>query len=146
MVGHNPIIMAAAGAFLFNAEGQVLLQLRADSRTWGHPGGFMELGESVEDTVRREFYEETGLNVKKLDFFGIYSGPSQQKTLVNGDQICLVKMIFTCKEYDGALTEGDEETADLQFFHLQELPHHLFVSQKAEFDDLLSGRKGPFIR
>jgi ADP-ribose pyrophosphatase YjhB (NUDIX family) len=146
MVGHSPIIMVAAGAFIFDNEGRVLLQLRADSRTWGHPGGFMELGESVEETARREAYEETGLKLKSMDFFGIYSGQTQQKTLANGDQLSLVKMMFICNEYEGELNGINEETAGLQFFALQDLPDNLFPSQKQAFDDLLTGRKGPFIR
>lgn len=144
-VGHDPIIMVAAGVLLFDSNDCVLLQLRADSQTWGHPGGFMELGESAEETARREVFEETGLTLGPLDFFGIYSGPAQQKKLANGDQLSLVKIVFTCREYTGELRGDEEETAALQFFSLQDLPDCLFPSQKHVFDDLLSGRKPPIV-
>ena len=60
--------MVVAGCFVLNEKNEVLLQLRSDNGKWGHPGGFMEFGETVEDTARREVFEETGLKLGKLEF------------------------------------------------------------------------------
>ncbi|HEL0675058.1 TPA: DNA mismatch repair protein MutT [Streptococcus equi subsp. zooepidemicus] len=38
-VGHDNIILTFAGGILANAEGKVLLQLRADKKTWAILGG-----------------------------------------------------------------------------------------------------------
>jgi len=62
-VGINKVIMVASGVFIIDSEDRVLLQLRSDNNRWGHPGGFMELGEKVADTARREAFEETGLHL-----------------------------------------------------------------------------------
>lgn len=47
----------------FNAHGEVLLVKDDHSHLWGFPGGGVEEGESHDDTLRREFLEETGLGV-----------------------------------------------------------------------------------
>ena len=72
MVGHAPLIMVGAGVAVFDQEKRLLLQRRADTNTWALNGGFMELGESIEDTARREVFEETGLTLTNLELF-IYS-------------------------------------------------------------------------
>lgn len=55
----------AIGAFLLNEQDQVLLATRAidpDKGKLDSPGGFVELGESLEDALARELHEELGLS------------------------------------------------------------------------------------
>jgi 8-oxo-dGTP pyrophosphatase MutT (NUDIX family) len=146
LVGHNKVIMTVAGVFIFDSENKVLLQLRSDNQMWGHPGGFMELGETVEDTARREAFEETGLRLGKMELIGIYSGAEQERTLNNGDQIALVKIIFTCRDYEGILQSTNEESLSLEFFSMDSLPENLYREQNQEFFDLLSNKTRPIVR
>jgi nucleoside triphosphatase len=57
------------GALIFNRDSRVLLVL---SERWGGryvvPGGHIELGERIEESVIREVKEETGLDVYDLEF------------------------------------------------------------------------------
>lgn len=146
LVGKEKVIMVAAGVLILDQENRVLLQLRSDNGKWGRPGGFMEMGETIEETARREVYEETGLTLGKLDFFGIYSGPNYESILANGDQVALVKIIFTCQDYHGTLDKENEESLELEFFSVDNLPENIYPPQKIEFIDLLSGKEPPFIK
>lgn len=72
-VGHDKVLLTFAGGILSDDEGRVLLQLRGDKKTWAIPGGSMELGESTLDTAKREFFEETGIQVEAVRFLNVYS-------------------------------------------------------------------------
>jgi ADP-ribose pyrophosphatase YjhB (NUDIX family)/ribosomal protein S27AE len=65
----NPAV--AAACFIFDDRGQVLLIRRQKDPGRGRlapPGGFVDVGETAEDGVRREVREETGLGVEAIEF------------------------------------------------------------------------------
>ena len=58
------------GIILYDPDKNKYLLVRGrDSKKWGFPKGHMENGEIEEETARREFYEETGLEI-----FGPFDG------------------------------------------------------------------------
>jgi 8-oxo-dGTP diphosphatase len=65
---------------VFDERGYVLLIRRANEPFRGSyalPGGFVDVGERVEDSCRRELSEETGLHVGELRLIGAYSDPAR---------------------------------------------------------------------
>lgn len=65
---------------VFDEQGRVLLIRRKYDPFRGHyafPGGFVEVGETVENAARRELKEETGLDAGELRLIGVYSDPQR---------------------------------------------------------------------
>lgn len=65
---------------VLNPRGEVLLIERKNEPFRGHfalPGGFVDIGETVEDACRRELMEETGVKAGKLTLVGVYSDPNR---------------------------------------------------------------------
>ena len=73
-IGHDPLIGIGATTLVFNAKNELLLNLRADTNTWGIPGGSMDLYEPIEETAIRELKEETGICAEELELVTVLSG------------------------------------------------------------------------
>lgn len=65
---------------IFDPQERVLLIRRGNEPFKGAfalPGGFVNVGETVEDACRREVQEETGLMLDELALVGVYSDPGR---------------------------------------------------------------------
>lgn len=58
-------------------QGIVMIERKNPPHGWAFPGGFVDLGESVETALLREMKEEVCLDVVIDRFQGIYSDPSR---------------------------------------------------------------------
>ena len=71
---HYPCVATASAGVLVRKDKVLLVKRNREpyKNTWMFPAGFVELGEHPEEAVKREFKEETGLNVTKAKFMAIY--------------------------------------------------------------------------
>ena len=72
--------LLAVDCVVFDPEGRVLLVRRKFPPFQGQyalPGGFVEIGETVEEGARRELMEETGVRAGALRLVGVYSDPAR---------------------------------------------------------------------
>lgn len=125
-IGHMRIILPGSVAIIRNKNSQILMQQRAYPHgKWGLPGGLMELGESTQDTARREVKEETGLCLGELKLFGVYSGPGYLCTAQNGDEFEVVTIVYTTSDYEGEAVVMDDESLAFEWFDLDKLPENI---------------------
>lgn len=122
LVGHRPLIIAGAAVLIFNKQNYLLLQHRRDNRQWGLIGGSMEIGESLEETARREVIEETGLELDELNWFGLFSGKELIYEYPHGDVVVNVTAVYTSRKFTGNLKADNQEGYEVQFFNLNKLP------------------------
>jgi 8-oxo-dGTP diphosphatase len=86
---------------------------------WWLPGGGIDFGESPEDTLIREFAEETGLIVSSPELLGVTSDLRHRD---NGDRIHTVRILFTATLSGGELQHEIHGTTDhAAWFELSEL-------------------------
>lgn len=75
----TPLLTADIIIELPDLPGQpiVLIERRNPPLGWAIPGGFVDLGETLEQAALREAKEETGLAVKLKTLLGLYSDPKR---------------------------------------------------------------------
>jgi 8-oxo-dGTP diphosphatase len=119
-------------------DGQLVLVNRKNppfKGTYALPGGFVELGESVEDAVVREVFEETGLRAKVKRLVGVYSDPDRDP---RGHT---VSVVFELEYLSGKLKAGDD-AAGVSKFDLKDLPKLAFDHEKIIRDFLKLNPRG----
>ena len=93
--------------------------LLARNAAWGPSGfystlaGFVEPGESIEETVHREVFEEVGVRIKNPRYLGSQSWPFPNSLMLG----------FHAQYESGEFTYHDEEIADAQWFNVEALPN-----------------------
>ncbi|WP_018350303.1 NUDIX domain-containing protein [Longispora albida] len=131
----------AASAIVPGPNGEILLHRRADNGLWALPGGLMELGESLADTVRREVREETGLDVEPGYVIGVYSDPLHVFAYPDGEVRQEFSVCVACTVTGGSLAISPEST-DLRFFvpgEIGALPIHPRILTR--ITDYLTGQR-----
>jgi len=113
--GHEAPALAVDAIVVKNEE--ILLIKRANKPfrgKWALVGGFVECGETTENTVKREVKEETGLNVEVKELLGIYSTPDRDP---RGHVISICYIVGS----DDKEIEISNEVKEAKFFSLDEI-------------------------
>ncbi len=121
-VGNRMLITPGASAVIQDDNGQILLIQRRDNLEWAIPGGSMELGHSVYDTLVREVHEETGLEVISATLFAIYSEPRFVFTNAFGGEHQPIHFAFRVDEWKGSLITETDESVDARFWAADQVP------------------------
>ncbi len=106
-------------ALITDPELGILLVRRARdpfAGCWALPGGFVEVGETVEQACTREAREETGLEVEPVELLGVYSHPARDP------RFHTASVVFLCRALEGRAQGGDDAAEARWFADLTGLP------------------------
>lgn len=85
---------------------------RTQSQMFSVLAGFVEAGESAEQCLHREVFEEAGIKVHQLRYFSSQAWPFPGQLMLG----------FTAEYLSGELNPAEDELADAAWFHYQDLP------------------------
>src|SRR5208337_177870 len=119
----------AADVIIEISDRIVLIERKNFPSGWAIPGGFVDVGESVEDAAVREMREETSLEVELTALLGVYSRPGRDP---RGDTVTVVyvgRSSGTPKADDDAKAVGlfapDKPPSPLAFDHAEVLADYV---------------------
>ncbi|MEV6521197.1 NUDIX domain-containing protein [Longispora sp. NPDC051575] len=112
----------AASAVVVDGTGRILLHRRVDNSLWALPGGVMEIGETIEETAKREVREETGLDIECDYVIGIYSDPLHVFSYDDGEVRQEFSVCIAARIVGGELLVS-EESSEVAFWELEQLPN-----------------------
>lgn len=113
----NPI---PAVAVILQQDDRILLVQRAvdpHAGDWCLPAGFMEWEEGPEHTARREAREETNLDIRVRQLYGVFPGSDYPANRI-------VLIVYRAEIVGGELRPGDD-ARDARFFKLTDLPENV---------------------
>ena len=118
---------------------QILLVRRADSGAWTPVCGIVEPGERPDHTIVRESLEEAQVHVVVDRYLAV--DVDDPLTYPNGDQCQFLNHVFSCRWVDGQARVGDDESSQVRWFDIDELPA-LSVRHRAAVELALAPPRG----
>ena len=125
LIGQRPVNLVGVSGLVQNERGELLLQRRVGTDYWSVLGGLCELGEALEDTLRRELREEAQIEVQRAELLTVLGGPEHHHLLENGDEFYSYSAVYAVREWSGTPTPDGEEGEELRFFPWNALPAHM---------------------
>lgn len=128
------------GVMIQNKNGEVLMGLRQGSHgegEWSYPGGHLDFGETMEETVRREVKEEVGLEVGKVELISL----ADEMRYIKSDGKHYVNIGFRA-EYIGGEPKlmEPEKCKEWRWFSLDNLPEKLFEGTELNVRNYKAGK------
>ena len=119
-----------------NKDGKILISQRNEPELpevhlkWDLPGGTNEFGESLEDTIKREIKEETGLEVsiKELVPYSVSKTWNYETHLSH-----TLLFAYICELQSGETKTNDQGINELKWIAIEEITLHTFLPTTQSF-------------
>jgi ADP-ribose pyrophosphatase YjhB (NUDIX family) len=121
-------------------NGKILLVKRATvvfKGYWALPGGRVDAGENVEQALKRELEEETGLHVKIVRKIGEYHESGVQ----DGIEYDYYPACFLVRPIGGKMKKQEGEIEEISVVDLQEIPEKLAFKHAKMLQDYMRTRE-----
>jgi len=122
-IGTDLLWMPGASAYILRetpSGRQLLLVRRSDNGRWTPVTGICDPGEEPDVTAQREAREEARVEIAVERLLAVTA--LRPIAYDNGDRCQYLDHAFRCRWVSGEATVGDEESTDVQWFGLDELP------------------------
>ena len=119
---------AAVAVLIFDSQQRLLVTVREydpAAGTFDLPGGFVDPGEKIEETVCREIKEELNLEITSLEY--LFSEPNIYP--YKGIRYATADMVFRCRIRDLSTIKAADDVRDYKFLPLAELEEGEFGLQ-----------------
>jgi ADP-ribose pyrophosphatase YjhB (NUDIX family) len=138
-------IVPSVTAIVPNDRGELLMVHKTDNNLWAIPGGGMDLGEYMAETVVREVKEETGIDVEVTGIVGIYTNPCHVMAYDDGEVRQQCSVCFTTRMVGGKLRTSSE-TKEVRFVDPTELDRlNIHPSMRLRIQHYREQRPAPYI-
>lgn len=134
---------SAVAGILTDADGRVLFLRRQKDPGKGKlglPGGFVDAGESAEDALKREAFEEMNLRVKRMEYLASFPN----NYTYQGVTLAVTDMFFTCEvESFESIAAEESEVAGWHFCKPDEatLEQMAFLSNRKAVEAFINRSK-----
>ena len=146
-IGNDKFIHPASRIIIENEKGEILFIRKRVNGSIGIPAGGMEENETIEECIKREVKEETGLTVHTLEVIGISTNPKAETVnYPNGDVIQYFTVEFYTKDWSGEIDVNDKEEIKSAKFEPKEKYLELPEIEKSIFESLDYFRKKNKVR
>lgn len=139
-VGDRPLLLAGTGLLATDSEGRIFLERRSDDGTWGIVGGYLEIGESPEEAMRREAQEEVGIELGDLRLYGVFAGGEYFHEYSGHGRVYSVTIAYEARDVIGGSPADPNEVREVRFFAPDELPDNLERTTRLILDQYLAVR------
>lgn len=146
-VGKGGKLRCGCSATIFDpTRKKILLTRRTDNGLWCLPGGGVDPGEAVAETVVREVLEETGLRGRVVRLIGVYSSPDWLVEYPDGNRVQIIALNFEFEATGGKLGVS-REVSEFGYFSLEEIDQiELMINHYQRIKDAFCEQREAFIR
>ena len=111
---------ASVAAMVFDEQERILLFKHTYRKfEWGIPAGGLEYNEQPDNAIVREFFEETGMQIKVEKLLLAESSKEDHN----------ISLIYLCKIVSGTFEESSE-ISEMKYFDANALPQMLFAEKE----------------